>query len=173
MISSSRVTSSGRSTPAQEATRSAQGPAALTTIGVEMFPASVDTPATASPDRSRPVAGVRVAKRPPRSVKRRTYAWVVARGSAYPEPGSYAKRCTSPTSMRGSISSSSSRVISRTSTPSRRPISMLRAKPSDTYSGIRNDQPQLTNPLSPPISSSKLEKMSTLRRTMRTSTSLE
>ena len=43
----------------------------------------------------------------------------------------------------------------------------------ETYSGIRNDQPQLTNPQSPPISSSKLEKMSTLRRTMRTSTSFE
>ena len=69
-ISSSRVTWMGACTPAQAATLSAQGPAALTTTSVEISPCAVRTPAIFPLSTLNPSTGVRGSSCPPRSRKR-------------------------------------------------------------------------------------------------------
>ena len=82
-MSMGAITSSGTGSPRAAAMRSAQAPAAFTTLGASIGPALVSTRHT-EPARASPVTVTPSSTSAPASMARLRNAWVVRNGSAAP-----------------------------------------------------------------------------------------
>jgi hypothetical protein len=153
-MSMGAITSSGTGSPNCAAMRSAQAPAAFTTLGASIGPSLVSTRHT-EPWRARPVTRTPSITSAPRSTARRRKAWVVRNGSAAPSrrettpPGQWSDTAgTKRFSSVRSISSSCVKPFSRrSSTRSRKPASSCSLSATSTV-------PWLEKPQSSPTSSS-------------------